>query len=79
MLASIINIGSFCLRITFHEYVSSTVSSSFTVTFVVTRFLAFAKLVRKFPTTITTITCFMMFLGVPGPRFIKPFVYCDRR
>ena len=59
----------------FHECVLTTVSSRFTVPFIITRFLAYVKIMGKFPTTITGFT---MFLGVSDAWFIKLVAYSDR-
>ena len=53
-------VDRFCLRITFHRCVSTTMPSCFIVTFVITRFLAFAKIMRKLLTTITCLRCLLV-------------------
>ena len=69
-------VARFILIFAFHECMSTTMFSGFTVPFVIRRFFACEKIMRKLP---TTIACFTILLGVLDPGFIKPFVYSNRR
>ena len=62
----------FCLIFVFHKCVPTTMPSRFTVSFIIARLLACAKILRKFPTTIAGFT---LFLGVLYTWFINPAGY----